>query len=198
MVILEDAEVDACIPIAMRGTFQNSGQNCCGIERIIIHERLYDEFVRKVAEKVKVLRQGPALSEDAGGSGNVDVSAMVTPQQLDIIQSLVNDAVERGAKLLAGGKRNETLPNGLFYLPTVLADVTPDMRIAKEEVFGPVMTIFRVKDAEEALRIVNDSDFGLGSCVFCKSDSRGEQLGQRIRAGMTCVNDFATSLLFFF
>jgi acyl-CoA reductase-like NAD-dependent aldehyde dehydrogenase len=190
MVLCDDADVDTCLPIALRGTYQNSGQNCCGIERVIVHQKIYDEFVDKVVSKVRAFRQGPALGKDA-----IDVAAMVTPMQLDIIQSLIDDAVGKGARLLVGGKRNPNYPDGLFYEPTVLADVTSQMRIAQEEVFGPVMAIFRVCNDEEALHVVNECSFGLGSCVFCRSDARGEKFGQQMRCGMTCVNDFATNYL---
>jgi len=190
MVVCEDANVDAIVPIACRGVYQNSGQNCCGIERVILYDRVHDEFVEKVVRVVSQLRQGPPL-----GPQPVDVGAMVTPQQLDIIQDLVDDAVAKGATVRVGGRRNTAHGPGLFYEPTVLVGVTSEMRIAQEEVFGPVMAIFRVTDDDHALRVVNDCDFGLGACVFCKSDARGERLGQRIRSGMTCINDFATNYL---
>jgi len=120
---------------------------------------------------------------------------MVTPQQIQIVQDLVDDAVHRGARLLAGGKRNMALPSGLFYEPTILADVTSDMRIAQEEVFGPVMSVFSFSKDEEAIAIVNNCNFGLGSCVFSKSDERGERIGSQFQCGMMCVNDFATNYL---
>eukprot|EP00009_Paramoeba_aestuarina_P003916 CAMPEP_0201523432 /NCGR_PEP_ID=MMETSP0161_2-20130828/19839_1 /ASSEMBLY_ACC=CAM_ASM_000251 /TAXON_ID=180227 /ORGANISM="Neoparamoeba aestuarina, Strain SoJaBio B1-5/56/2" /LENGTH=586 /DNA_ID=CAMNT_0047922547 /DNA_START=36 /DNA_END=1796 /DNA_ORIENTATION=+ len=190
MIILEDAKVDDTIPIVLRGTYQNSGQNCCGIERVIVHEQVYDEFLDKVLKKVKNFRQGPAL-----GKETIDVAAMVTPQQLGIVQELVDDAVKRGARLLIGGKVNPNLPNGLFYEPTILADVTPEMRIAQEEVFGPVMSVFKIKGDEEAIHVANGCAFGLGGCVFCKSDTRGAKIGQQLQCGSTCVNDFATTYL---
>ena len=123
------------------------------------------------------------------------MAAMVTPQQLGIIQELVDDAVKQGARLLTGGKVNPNLPNGLFYEPTILADVTPKMRIAQEEVFGPVMSVFKIGSEEEAVRVANECQFGLGACVFCKSDTRGAKIGQQLQCGSTCVNDFATTYL---
>jgi acyl-CoA reductase-like NAD-dependent aldehyde dehydrogenase len=120
---------------------------------------------------------------------------MVTPQQIHIIQDLVDDAVHRGARLLTGGKRNNALLSGLFYEPTVLADVTTDMRIAQEEVFGPVMSVFSFSTEEEAISIVNSCNFGLGSCVFTKNDAKGFQIGSQFNCGMMCVNDFATNYL---
>ena len=129
------------------------------------------------------------------GEEVVDMAAMVTPQQLGIIQDLVDDAVKQGARLLAGGKINPNLPNGLFYEPTILADVTPTMRIAQEEVFGPVMSVFKISSEEEAVHVANECQFGLGACVFCKSDTRGAKIGQQLQCGSTCVNDFATTYL---
>lgn len=125
----EDADVDACLPIAMRGTFQNAGQNCCGIERVYVYEGVYDKFVKKAVDNVNQMRQGNPLGKDVA-----DIGSMIMPMQINIVQELVDDAISKGARCMTGGKRNPDLPGGLFYSPTVLADVTHDMRIANEEV----------------------------------------------------------------
>ncbi|CAM9444886.1 unnamed protein product [Chrysoparadoxa australica] len=192
MVICEDANVSSVLPIAMRGVYQNCGQNCIGVERIFAYEGIYEEFCEKALAIVKQLRQGHAL-----GEASVDCGAMVMPAQLDLVKSLVDDAVASGAKLLIGGKRNATLKGGLFFEPTILADVTPDMRIAQEEVFGPVMCILKVPDDsdEKLLEMANASAYGLGSSVFSGNQARAIRIGYGLRCGMTTVNDFGVNYL---
>ncbi|KAG5178770.1 Aldehyde/histidinol dehydrogenase [Tribonema minus] len=188
MVVCDDARVAAVLPFALRGVFQNCGQNCCGVERVYAYAAVYDAFCAAAARAVAALRQGPALGRD-----DVDCGAMVMPAQLDIVQALVDDAVAKGARLLAGGRRNARFPDGLFYEPTVLADVTHDMRIAREEVFGPVMCILKVPDDSDATAaaLVNDCAYGLGASVFSGDAARGARLARALRCGMASVNDFA-------
>jgi len=223
MVILDDCQLKTVMPWVMRGCFQNAGQNCVGIERVLVYERLYDEFLTLAVERVKALRQGPPLqkrSSRPSGDGpdhlgsyyeaaDVDVGAMVTPQQLDIIQALVDDAVKKGARVLCGGNYKVLLQNGNtngkekancagnFYPPTVLADVTPDMDIFQHEVFGPVMTVVKVPNNDDAacLELVNGTVYGLGSSVYCGDAARGLRLGRQIRSGMLCINDFGSNYL---
>ena len=130
------------LPWAMRGCFQNSGQNCCGVERLFVYESIYDEFLEAVIPKVKALRQVFPLST-CGNSGDIDCGAMIMDGQVDIIQYLIDDAVKKGATVHCGGKRNKNLC-GQFYEPTVISDVTSEMRISREEVFGPVMCLCKV------------------------------------------------------
>ena len=117
-------------------------------------------------------------------------------EQINIVQSLIDDAVKKGAKLHCGGKRNSNL-KGQFYEPTIISEITPDMRISKEEVFGPIMCIVTVKNDsdEECIRLVNDCDFGLGSSVYAKTQERGMKIGNAIRSGMFTVNDFGVNYL---
>jgi acyl-CoA reductase-like NAD-dependent aldehyde dehydrogenase len=192
MVLCEDVNVLAILPMAMRGVYQNCGQNCCGIERIYAYEGVYEAFCAAALANVRQLRQGPPL-----GDAPVDCGAMVMPAQLSIVQALVDDAVQRGARLLAGGKRNAAHPNGLFYEPTILAGVTHEMRIAREEVFGPVMCILRVpgNDDAAAVRMVNDCAYGLGSSVFSGNQKRAIRIAEQLRCGMATVNDFGVNYL---
>jgi len=185
MVIMDDVKMDDVLPWVMRGCFQNSGQNCVGVERVVVYESVYDEFVDSIRPKVEALRVG------------LDCGAVVTSEQMDIIQDLVDDAVKKGAKLLCGGRKFQSKTNGNFYTPTILADVTPEMNIFQREVFGPVMTIVKVpKDSDEAcLDIVNDSAFGLGGSVYCGNAKRGLELGRKVRSGMMCINDFGSNYL---
>lgn len=191
MILCEDINVETVLPIALRGVYQNCGQNCCGVERIYAYDAIHDEFVDKALQMVKNFTQG----DDSANGDCVDCGAMVTPAQLEIIESLIDDAVRKGANILIGGERDKSSNNGFYFKPTILVNVTHSMRISQEEVFGPVMTIFRVVDDEHLLSIVNQCPFGLGSSIFSKSDARAVCLGRKIRTGMATINDFGTNYL---
>eukprot|EP00568_Trieres_chinensis_P012915 CAMPEP_0183294788 /NCGR_PEP_ID=MMETSP0160_2-20130417/2979_1 /TAXON_ID=2839 ORGANISM="Odontella Sinensis, Strain Grunow 1884" /NCGR_SAMPLE_ID=MMETSP0160_2 /ASSEMBLY_ACC=CAM_ASM_000250 /LENGTH=630 /DNA_ID=CAMNT_0025456157 /DNA_START=52 /DNA_END=1944 /DNA_ORIENTATION=- len=195
MVFCNDVKIKDVVPWAMRGCFQNCGQNCCGVERLFVYESIHDDFLKAILPKVKALRQGVPLAA-CGHSGDVDCGAMIMDGQMDIIQELVDDAVKKGATVQCGGKRNTSL-DGQFYEPTVLSDVTPEMRISREEVFGPVMCICKVPgdDDDECVKLVNACEFGLGSSVYSGSQERGMRIGKRIRSGMFTVNDFGVNYL---
>ena len=166
-------------------SFGNAGQNCIGIERMYVYEGVYDKFVQRITANMKSFRQGLPLGDDY-----VDAGAMTMPAQIQIVDDLVQDAVAKGATLLCGGKRNPNLP-GTFYEPTVLLGVTHDMRIANEEVFGPVMSVFKVTGGDQqCIAMVNSTEYGLGSSIFTRDLARGERLQRAVRAGMTCINDF--------
>jgi acyl-CoA reductase-like NAD-dependent aldehyde dehydrogenase len=179
----------------MRGCFQNCGQNCCGVERLFVYESIQSKFINAILPKVQNLRQGIPLAT-CGSDGDVDCGAMVMDQQMDIIQTLIDDAVQKGAKLHCGGKRNTKL-NGQFYEPTIISGITSNMRISQEEVFGPIMCIVTVPNDsdEECIKLVNNCDFGLGSSVYSASQERGMKIGNAIRAGMFTVNDFGVNYL---
>ncbi|KAI5861095.1 ALDH-like protein [Durotheca rogersii] len=187
-IILDSAEPDLkrIVDILMRGTFQASGQNCIGVERIIAAPRVYDKLVAMLEPRVKALRLG--LSEDVG--------AMVSDASFDRLEKLVEDAVASGARLLAGGKRyvHPDHPSGFYFSPTLLVNVTPDMAVAREECFGPIMTLLRApySSAKDVLAIANAPDFGLGSSVYgSDADPALRQVVRGIRAGGVAVNDFA-------
>lgn len=196
MVICDDVKLESSVvvPHCMRGCFQNCGQNCIGVERVLVYESIYDQFLDIMVPKVKALRQGIPLVT-CGSNGNVDCASMVTFFQMDAIQALVDDAVAKGAILHCGGRRSESA--GQFYMPTVLSGVTPDMRIFNEEVFGPIMSVIKVPkdDDDECVRLVNTSRFGLGSSVYSGDKARGLRLGRQFRTGMCTVNDFASNYL---
>lgn len=156
----------------------------------MIHESIHDQFIERVKPLVQALRQGPPLEE------GIDCGAMTMPKQLEHIQSLVDDAVKQGARLVCGG-RIAIHPNsrGQFFEPTVLCDVKPFMRIAQEEVFGPVMTILKFKNDREALDLVNSSPYGLGGSVFSQDLERAQRLGRAVQSGMMNINDFAVNYL---
>eukprot|EP00980_Cylindrotheca_fusiformis_P028140 scaffold22583_cov106-Cylindrotheca_fusiformis.AAC.11 len=195
MVLRHDCKLDTVIPWVMRGCYQNSGQNCVGVERVLVYESLHDKFLEAIVPKVKGIRQGIPL-KTCGSDGKVDCGSIIMPSQMDIIQSLVDDAVSKGAILHCGGKKNSGL-DGQFFEPTVLSGVTAEMKIFHEEVFGPIMTVIKVpKDSdEECVRIVNDCAFGLGSSIFTGDATKGIEVGRQFRTGMLTVNDYASNYL---
>ncbi len=181
MIVLSDANLDRAANAAAWGGMFNSGQVCLSIERIYVEEPVYDEFVAKLTKEVSGLRQGVD-----GRSPSMDVGAMTSPNQIGVVEEQVSEALEGGARALTGGRRVEG--KGDFYEPTVLVDVDPSMKVMRDETFGPVVTVTRVRDSEEALRLANDTRYGLGAAVFGER-SRAEAVGRRIEAGAVNVND---------
>lgn len=188
-IVCDDADLDKALHAALGGAFINLGQNCIAAERIIVLDAIYDQFVARLAQAAGAMRQGvPVLG------GSVDVGSITTEQQIQVIERLVADAVAKGARLLAGGQRTAQ-QTGLFFPPTVLVDVTPDMAIAHEEVFGPVMLVMRVADDAQAITVANSTDFGLHSSVITRDPVRGERIAAALQAGATCINDFGLCYL---
>ncbi len=182
MIVLADADLERAANAAVFWSMQNAGQTCISVERVYVEEPVYDEFVDKVVGKVKALRQG----DPSGGPGTVEVGTLTSPPQLDIIERHVRDATDKGARVLTGGHRG----NGdSAYEPTVLVDVDHDMECMTEETFGPTLPIMKVADAEEAIRLANDSPYGLSGSVFSKDIHKGEAVARRVESGAVCVND---------
>ena len=186
MIVLDDANLERAANAAVWGGLQNGGQTCISVERVYVECDAYEPFVQKVVDKVRELRQGPP-----GGPADVEIGAVTSPAQLDTIEEHVRDAVDKGARVRAGGKRRGG--PGSFFEPTVLTDVDHSMKVMLEETFGPALAIMRVEDADEAVRLANDSDLGLDSSVFAGDPERGEQVARRIEAGATIVNDALTN-----
>ena len=182
MVVCDDANLERAARGAVYGGFANSGQICVSTERVYVSRKLAEPFVNRVVELTKELRQGPE------SDGEVDVGAIISPQQIDIIDAHVKDAVSKGARVLTGGRRNPRY-EGFFYEPTVLVDVNHEMDIMREETFGPVLPIQIVDDDEEAIRLANDSRFGLNANVWTRDRAKGKELANRIEAGAATVND---------
>jgi acyl-CoA reductase-like NAD-dependent aldehyde dehydrogenase len=182
MIVLADADIERAANAATYYSMQNGGQTCVSIERVYVEAPIYDRFVDAVTERVKALRQGPPT-----GPASVEVGAMTFPPQLDIVSRHVEQAREAGARITTGGHVREGA--GRFYEPTVLADVDHSMTAMRDETFGPTVPIMKVADAEEAVRLANDSPYGLGASVWTKDLARGEQIARRIESGYACVND---------
>ncbi len=182
MLVLSDADLERAANFATYYSMQNAGQTCISIERVYVEEPVYDEFVAKVSEKVRALRVGKPE-----GFGSVEVGAITFPPQLEMIKDHVADAVQKGARVLAGGQ--QVPGSGRFYEPTLLVDVDHTMKIMTEETFGPTLPIMKVRDAEEAVRLANDSPYGLGASVFTRDTERGEAIARRLEVGAANVND---------
>ncbi len=182
MIVLGDADLERAANHAAYYAMMNAGQTCISVERVYVEAPVYDEFVGKVTDKVRAIRQGRST-----GPGTSDVGAMTFPPQVDIVDRHVQDAVAKGARVLVGGHRGEG--DGLWYEPTVIVDVDHTMECMREETFGPTLPIMKVSDTEEAIRLANDSPYGLAASVFSKDVARGEAVARRIDAGAVCVND---------
>ena len=182
MIVCADANLERAANAAVHYSMQNAGQTCTSTERVYVEEPIYDDFVRLVTERVRGLRQSAP-----GGPGSVDLGAMINPPQSDIVERHVNDAREHGARVLTGGGRRDE--NGHFFEPTVIVDVDHSMACMREETFGPTVPIMKVRDAEEAVRLANDSPYGLQASVWTKDAAKGERVARRIESGVVTVND---------
>ena len=182
MLVLDDVDIDVVSSGAVWGAFVNAGQACLSVERCYVHHSIYEPFIEACTRKTKQLRVGNGMNPE------VDVGPMIHERQLRIVETHVEDARSKGARILAGGRRLPDLgPN--FYAPTVLADVTRDMRIMREETFGPVLPIVPFDTEDEAVRLANDSEYGLAASVWTRNRSRGEAIARRLHAGTVMVND---------
>jgi acyl-CoA reductase-like NAD-dependent aldehyde dehydrogenase len=190
MIVMSDADLDRAANLAVYWSMFNGGQTCISVERVYVEEPVYDEFVAKVMQNMEGLR-----NELSTGPGTSDIGAMTFPPQVDIVERHVQDAKAKGAKILTGGRRGHDGQGGNWYEPTVLVDVDHTMSCMTEETFGPTLPIMKVADTEEAIRMANDSPYGLGASVFSKDVARGEAVARRIDAGAVCVNDALTNYL---
>ncbi len=181
MIVLADADLDRAANAAAWGGMFNSGQVCISVERIYVEEPAYDEFVAKLQAEVRKLRQGADDARDPK-----DVGAMTSPNQTAIVEDQVADALASGARALTGGKRAEG--PGDYFEPTILVDVDHSMKVMRDETFGPVVGVMKARDAEEALRLANDSRYGLSGSVFGEKE-HAEQIARRIECGAVNVND---------
>lgn len=169
------ADIAAVAAAVADGAFYNNGQSCCAVERIYVHEAIADEFTNAFVKEVKSWKMGDPMGED------VYIGALTRPQQADLLDAQVSDAVAKGAQLLTGGKR--TKGPGQYYEPTILTKVSNDMRVMREESFGPIIGIMPVKDDADALAKMKDTDYGLTASVYSSSEQRARRLLMQINAG---------------
>ncbi|MFN3883603.1 MAG: NAD-dependent succinate-semialdehyde dehydrogenase [Rhodocyclaceae bacterium] len=179
-IVFDDADVDAAVAGAMASKYRNAGQTCVCANRLLIQEGVYEEFARKLAAKVAELKVG------AGTEAGVDQGPLIDEQALIKVEAHVADAVAKGARVLTGGHRHSR--GGTFFEPTVLADVTPEMRCAREETFGPVAPLFKFKDEAEAIRLANATEYGLAAYFYARDLGRVWRVAEALEYGMVGVN----------
>jgi acyl-CoA reductase-like NAD-dependent aldehyde dehydrogenase len=182
VLVLDDADIDVASSGAVWGAFVNAGQACLSVERCYVARSIYEPFLEACIRKTKQLRVGNGMDPE------IDVGPLIHERQLRNVEAQVEDAIARGARVLTGGSRLESLgPN--FFSPTILADVTSEMLVMREETFGPLLPIVPFESEEDAVRMANDSEFGLAASVWTRNRSRGEAVARRIHAGAVMVND---------
>jgi succinate-semialdehyde dehydrogenase / glutarate-semialdehyde dehydrogenase len=179
LIVADDADLDAAVDATVWGAMANSGQTCTGVERAYVVEPLYDEFVARVTREAGRIRGG---SDAAAAYG-----PMTMPAQIDVIRRHIDDALARGGRAVVGGPESVQPP---YVQPVVLVDVPEDSAAVQEETFGPTVTITRVRDVDEAVRLANANPFGLGGAVF--SAKHGEQIAARLSCGMVSINSAIT------
>ncbi len=184
LVVLRSADLPRAAEAAAWSSFMNSGQVCIRTERIYVEEAVADRFEELLTERVKALRQKPS---DPHANGGLDVGSVTFPRQIEVVERHLSDALARGARIAAGGRRPAGLP-GNFFEPTLLLGATQEMAVMREETFGPLVAVMRVRDAGEALRLANDSHLGLNAMVFGASHD-AETFARRLESGQVITND---------
>jgi succinate-semialdehyde dehydrogenase/glutarate-semialdehyde dehydrogenase len=188
MIVMPDTDIKKAISGALIGRFWNCGQACLAVKRLYLHEAIHDEFLKGLVEKVSAYEPGdPATRPE---KPKIRMGPLHTAAQREEIEQQLADAVKRGAKVLIGGKRpsDASLANGHFFQPAVVTAVPHDSRLVQEEVFGPVLPVFKVRDLDEAIALANDNQYGLGSSIWTQNLSWANQAIREIQAGVTWVN----------
>ena len=190
MIVLADADLPRAAHAAVWSAFAGSGQVCIRTERVLVEAPVADKFVALAAEEIGRLRQGaPARGASSAADADLDVGAVTFAPQVERAERQIADAVARGGRVVAGGAPRRDLGPGRFFAPTRIADATPEMAVMREETFGPVLPVMRVRDAEEALRVANDSPLGLSGSVWSGDATRAATLARRLETGTVTVND---------
>jgi acyl-CoA reductase-like NAD-dependent aldehyde dehydrogenase len=184
-IVCEDADIEKASSGAVKGRFINCGQSCIASKRFVVVKKIANDFIEKFVKKTQALNVGDPLSD------GTDIGPLVNSKSLENIEDLVTDSVKEGAELLTGGVRKGG--KGYFYTPTVLKKVSPKMRIAREEVFGPVAPIIVVEDDKEALKLANDTPYGLGASLWTQDLDKADKLSRELNAGVVTVNNVVAS-----
>jgi succinate-semialdehyde dehydrogenase/glutarate-semialdehyde dehydrogenase/succinyl-CoA reductase len=186
-IVCSDADIEKASTGAVKGRFINNGQSCIAQKRFVVVKSVLKEFTEKFVSKTEKIKVGDPLQEDT------DLGPVVNAKALESMEGFTQRSLKQGADLLTGGERLEDRKKGYFYKPTVLGNITPSMEVAQEEVFGPIAPIIAAEDEKEAVKIANDSKFGLGSSIWTENLERAEQLSSMIEAGMVTVNNVVVS-----
>jgi len=184
-IVCEDADLEKASSGAVKGRFINCGQSCIATKRFFVVEKIANEFIEKFTQKTEKLKVGDPLSDDT------DMGPLVSSKSLENIDEIVRDALEAGAEALTGGERIKN--KGYFYSPTILTKISPKMRIAHEETFGPVAPITVVKDEIQAIEQANNSEFGLGASIWTQDLHKAERLSRLVESGIVTVNNVVVS-----
>ena len=183
-IVFEDAEIENTIEAALRGGFFNQGENCTAITRLLLHENIYDKFLPPFIDRVKKIRQGDPRREDT------ELGSLISKEHFDKVTSYFEKGINEGGQALHGGGRPKELKKGYFFEPTVLADVEPDSTVACEEIFGPIVAVIPFKTEEEAVRIANDSVYGLAGGIWSRDIKKALRVAKAVRAGYLWVNTY--------
>lgn len=185
-IIFADADLNTAVDHALFGIFMGSGQVCSSGSRILVEEEIYEEFIEEYVERAKRIKVGP------GNDNTSEMGAIVSKKHLESILKYIRVGIEEGARLACGGERIERdgLENGFFIEPTIFVDVTSDMRIVQEEIFGPVVVIQKFKDEAQAIELANDTEYGLAGAVFSENQHKAMRVIKRVRAGITWINTY--------
>ena len=181
LIVLNDADLESAVMGTLRSALENAGQACISIERVYVEAGIYEAFLERVLETVRQYTVG------AGGGNAICMGCMTNERELLRTEEHIRDAVDKGARVVYGGKRRPDL-GALFFEPTILVDVDHTMQVMTDETFGPLVPIMKVRDADEAVRLANDSEYGLSASIYTSDLRRGEQLARRIQAGDVAVN----------
>jgi succinate-semialdehyde dehydrogenase/glutarate-semialdehyde dehydrogenase len=179
-IVFDDADLDAAVDGAIMCKFRNTGQTCVCANRILVHDKVYDAFAAKLTEKVNTMKVGFGLDE------GVVLGPLIDMQGFEKVKEHVDDAVDKGAKIATGGSAHKL--GGSFFQPTVLTGVTTDMKVTNEETFGPVAPLFRFSDEEEAIRMANDTPFGLAAYFYARDMGRIWRVGEALEYGIIGIN----------
>lgn len=178
-IVFEDADIDAAVKGAIASKYRNSGQTCVCVNRMLVHEKVYDAFVQKLTAAVAQFKMGNGLEQ------GVTIGPLINEKTLTKVKELVDDALQKGASATIGGKPGK----GLFFQPTVLANVTPAMRVAREEIFGPIAPVFRFSSEKEAIDMANDTEYGLASYFYSRDVARCWRVAEALEYGIVGINE---------
>jgi len=182
MIVMDDADLEKAVEDAVYGSYNNAGQVCCATERILVHEKVHDKFIKMLVERTKKVKLGFPLNEDT------DIGPMNNEPVVQKVERHIQDAVSKGAKVLIGGKRAEGFPTKLYFEPTVIDNVTPDMLINKEETFGPVAPVITFSSIDEAIEIANGTIYGLSAAIHTKDINKAFYIAEQLKTGQVVIN----------